>query len=363
MLCFDKLEKNWKKHIATSDAEFYKASLIEPDEDTLTVTKNDINNKLKNIERSLSRLIKEHPLTLDDKAIYDLAGTERADIYHGKLKVEKFIKEEEPSPAILDILNTAFELGNNVGKYNMALSYQHYFEAAQKDKIRAIKSAKKKAVTRKAYYDLIERLFEEVMSVKAFKPYKKALIVEQIDELLQPRIKALPPIRNTLNKMADKGLISIKQGRKTVVDKEHSKILSTYLSNKFESDEFILNINELYQSMIDINPDSNAQTPHPNNDEVNIINLCNTLFDSKHIKERLLEIPIRAISEGIVIKFSDNSVINEEKGSYFKNKIERDIRVKHRKYYNNTIHVTPSQSDKDTFLEIYRLAQKGKVID
>jgi hypothetical protein len=166
MLSFDRLKKNWQKIIATNSTEFNISTVQAPppekdmDEDK---AQNNLEKKLKYIGKSLEVLRHSHPVTLDEKAIYDLAGTERAEIYNQKLSIEKTLEKQKISPLILDLMNTVFELGGNVRGYNMALGYQKYFEDAQKKQTDILKSAEKKIIDREAYFDIVKMVFDKII--------------------------------------------------------------------------------------------------------------------------------------------------------------------------------------------------------
>lgn len=366
MLSFDKLKKDWTKVIATNSTEFSKATMqVNYDSEDVNAVhaNNDLENKLKYIGKSLEILKHSHPVTLDDKAIYDLAGTERAEIYNQKRLIEKRLENENFSPQTLDFINTVFELGGNVRGYHMALAHQECFEDAQKKQINILKSSETKAINREAYFDIVKIMFDKTIKHAAFSSYNPSLIIERIDSFLKPKIKTKSVIKNTVQYFYEKGLITIKRGTKTTNEKEQAKVLSTYLSNTYK-ESFFNSTNNLYQSLAETNISLafDDQFLAPAQDEIKVIDICNTLLNNPVLRAKLFYIPVKSISNGIVKKLTEQSLRNEDREAFLKNKIEDQIRRKFIIYYNTTLHNIPTKANENDFLELYRTAQKERII-
>ncbi|ARD45133.1 hypothetical protein [Colwellia sp. PAMC 21821] len=367
MLCFDKLEKSWKKTISTNDADFIKFSADKKNIDDIInkdKSKSDIYNKLVNINKSLKILGKNHPVTLDEKAIYDLAETERAEIYHGKKYIEKIIAEQGIDASTADLLNVAFELGQNIGSYNMALGFQQYFEAGQQSAQGMLKSITMKKIKRESYFDIFQMIFNKLSDDESFKSFSNDISMPQLDEFLQSKISNLPIIKDTMDKYIKEGFITPKKGTRTKVDKEQGQKLKAYLSEVYKSD-FKYNISELYNSTVESKKNQTSSDPtlhSPIKLEVNMIACCNSLFSSRKYKTQLLKLPIKAISAGIVEKLTLNTAFTDLKIAHFKNIIELEIKVKHSQLYKETINITPSYLHRKSFSKVYFAAQEDKTI-
>ncbi|AZQ85319.1 hypothetical protein EKO29_15830 [Colwellia sp. Arc7-635] len=365
MLCFDKLEKNWKKTISTNDTDFIRLSSEQKNlDDIIKKDKSDIYNKLVNINKSLKILSEKHPVTLDEKAIYDLAETERAEIYHGKKQIEKAIAEQGIDVSTTYLLNVAFELGQNIGSYNMALGFQQYFEAGQQSAQGMLKSITIKKIKRESYFDIFQMVFSKLSDDKYFRSFSNYVAISQLDQFLQSKISNLPIIKDTMEKYIKEGLITPKKGTRTKVDKEQEHKLKTYLSDIYKSN-FNYNISGLYNSTVESksNQTSSDFALHsPIKLEVDMITCCNSLFSSIKYKAQLLKLPIQAISAGIVEKVTLSSAFNDLKIAHFKNMIQLEIKIKHSQFYKDTINITPTDIHRKSFLKVYIAAQADKTI-
>jgi len=360
MLCFDKLKKNYKNIIATNHDELEKLnklnnSDINPASDEI---KSTISRRLSIIEQSVTLLNKTHPISFDDKAIYDLAETGRDGILNQAIDIKQLIKQNDFDSETLDLLNSVFELGQKTKSYNLILGYQQYFEYGQKSEKSILKSVSIRSINKESYFDIVELLFNKLSDEEPYSSYRATLKIEAIDKFLHPKIKDLSTIGDTKKHFIKRGYIKPKRGALTKLEKEQTKVIEQYLSNAFP-DNFDEDVNELYITRVNERSQKEYGTP---TGETEIIDLCNKLLGYQEIKNKLFSLPIKVIAEGIVTQFSENAYLNADKKAYFANKILLEIKLRHNNFYRTTINADIRQNHINTFLELYTFAKKKAVI-
>ncbi|MFT5296265.1 MAG: hypothetical protein ACI9YH_002285 [Colwellia sp.] len=360
MLNFDKLKKNDKNIITTNHDELKKFnalnnSEINPEHDEI---QSIIYRRLSIIEQSVTILNKTHPISFNDKAIYDLAETGRDAILDQTLEIKKTIEKNNFDPATLNLLNSVFDLGQKTKSYNLTLGYQQYFVAGQKSEESILKSASIRKIRKESYFDIVEFIFKKLADEEPYSSYKATLKIEAIDKFLQPKIKELSNIRDTVKNFTERGYIKPKRGALTNTEKEQKRELKQYLPNAFPN-SFDEDVNEFYITRVN---ERSQKTYDTATGETKVIELCNKLLGDQEIKSKLFSLPIKVIAEGIVTQFSENAYLGAEKKAYLANKILLEIKLRHNNFYRTTIKLNIKEHHKNTFLDLYTLAKKKAVI-
>jgi len=360
MLCFDKLKKNDKNIISTNHDELKKFNAlnntdISPEHDEI---KSIISRRLSIIEQSVTLLNKTHPISFDDKAIYDLAETGRDTILDQTLAIKKTIAKNNFDSETLNLLNKIFELGQKTKSYNLTLGYQQYFEAGQKSEEAIFKSVSNRRIRKESYFDIVELIYKKLADEELYSSYRATFKIEAIDKFLQPKIKDLSNIRDTVKNFTERGYIKPKRGALTNIEKEQKRALEQYLPNAFPNN-FVLDVNEFYITRVNERSQKEYGTA---TGEAKIIDLCNKLLGYPEIQNKLFSLPIKVIAEGIVTQFSEIAYLDADKKAYFANKILLEIKLRHNNFYRTTINADIQQHHKNTFLELYTLAKKKAVI-